>query len=239
MAINPTLFRTPEEIRRQEIEYPSSDGERMAENDLQYIALTDTVDALRTRLGNRSDVYVAGDMLIYYREGDVSSRVAPDVYVVFGANGNHPRMSWLVWEEGLPPTFVLEVGSPSTWRRDAGEKRDIYARIGVAEYWRFDAMGDLFSPGLIGEELVDGTYHPLDVYTDESGALRGHSPTLGLDLCVRDDNELRLFDPADGTWLLRSRDKSRVISEQREALREQTAEIERLRAQMETQRRER
>ena len=88
-------------------------------------------------------------------------------------------------------------------------------------------MGDLFSPGLIGEELVDGTYHPLDVYTDESGALRGHSPTLGLDLCVRDDNELRLFDPADGTWLLRSRDKSRVISEQREALREQAAEIER------------
>ena len=230
MAINPALFRTPEEIRRQEIEYPSSDGERMAENDLQYIALTDTVDALRTRFGDRNDVYVAGDMLIYYREGDVSSRVAPDVYVVFGANGNHPRMSWLVWEEGLLPTFVLEIGSPSTWRRDAGEKRDIYARIGVAEYWRFDAMGDLFSPGLIGEQLVDGTYRPLDVRTDETGALRGRSPTLGLDLCVRDGNELRLFDPADGTWLLRSRDKSRVINEQ-------AAEIERLRAQMESLRR--
>ena len=54
MAINPALFRTPEEMRRQEIEYPSSDGERMAEDDLQYIALTDTVDALRTRLGDRS-----------------------------------------------------------------------------------------------------------------------------------------------------------------------------------------
>ena len=232
MAINPALSRTPDEIRRQEIEYPSSDGERMAENDLQYIALTDTVDALRTRFIERSDVYVAGDMLIYYREGDVSSRVAPDVYVVFGANGNHPRMSWLVWEEGLPPTFVLEIGSPSTWRRDAGEKRDIYARIGVSEYWRFDAMGDLFSPGLIGEQLVDGTYRSLDVRSDESGALRGHSPALGLDLCVRDHNELRLFDPSDGTWLLRSRDKSRVIDEQ-------AAEIQRLRAQMDTLRRER
>ncbi len=111
--------------------------------------------------------------------------------------------------------------------------------MGVAEYWRFDAMGNLFSPGLIGEELVDGTYRPLDVSEDESGGLRGHSPTLGLDLCVRDDNELRLLDPADGTWLLRSRDKSRVISEQDEALREQAAEIERLRAQMESLRRER
>ena len=204
----------------------------MAENDLQYLALTDTVDALRTRFGERRNVYVAGDMLIYYREGDVSSRVAPDAYVVLGANGNHPRMSWLVWEEGLPPTFVLEIGSPFTWRRDTGEKRDVYARIGVAEYWRFDAMGDLFSPGLIGERLVDGTYRSLDVRTDESGVLRGHSPTLGLDLCVRDNNELRLFDPADGTWLLRSRDKSRVIDEQ-------AAEIERLRAQIDTLRRER
>ena len=239
MTTNPAISRTPEEIRRQEIAYPSSDGERMAEGDLQYIALTDTVDALRTRFSERSGVYVAGDMLIYYRKGDVSSRVAPDVYVVFGANGNHPRMSWLVWEEGLPPTFVMEIGSPSTWRRDAGEKRDIYARIGVAEYWRFDAMGGLFSPGLIGERLVDGAYRSLDVHTDDSGDLRGHSPSLGLDLCVRENNELRLFDPADGTWLLRSRDKSAVISEQRDALREQAAEIERLRAQMDTLRRDR
>ena len=168
MTTNPALYRTPEERHRQELEYPSSNGERLAENDLQYIALTDTVDALRTRLADRPDVYVAGNMLVYYREGDASSRVAPDVFVAFGANGNHPRMSWLVWEEGLPPTFVLEVGSPSTWRRDAGVKRDIYARMGVAEYWRFDAMGNLFSPGLIGEELVDGTYHPLDVHADES-----------------------------------------------------------------------
>ncbi len=239
MTTNPALYRNPEEERLQELKYPSSNGERLAENDLQYIALTDTVDSLRTRLGDRPDVYVAGNMLVYYREGDASSRVAPDVFVAFGANGNHPRMSWLVWEEGLPPTFVLEVGSPSTWRRDAGVKRDIYAMMGVAEYWRFDAMGNLFSPGLIGEELVDGTYHALDVHADESGALRGHSPTLGLDLCVRGDNELRLFDPADGTWLLRSRDKSRVIDEQDEALREQAAEIERLRAQMESLRRER
>ena len=232
MATNPALYRTPEEKRRQELEYPSSNGERLAENDLQYIALTDTVDALRTRLADSPDVYVAGNMLVYYREGDASSRVAPDVFVAFGANGNHPRMSWLVWEEGLPPTFVLEVGSPSTWRRDAGVKRDIYAGMGVAEYWRFDAMGNLFSPGLIGEVLVDGTYHPLEVRADESGALRGHSPTLGVDLYVRDDNQLRLFDPADETWLLRSRDKSRVISEQ-------AVEIERLRAQMESLRRER
>ena len=92
---------------------------------------------------------------------------------------------------------------------------------------------------MIGEELVVGTYRSLGVHTDETGALRGHIPTLGLDLCIRGGNELRLFNPADGTWLLRSWDKSRVISEQRDALREQAAEIERLRAQMESLRRER
>ena len=57
-------------------EYPCSDGEPMAENDFEYIALTDTVAALRQAYENRTDVYVAGDMFVYYREGDPGSRLA-------------------------------------------------------------------------------------------------------------------------------------------------------------------
>ncbi len=184
------------------IVYPSEDGEPLAENDWQYIALTDTVAALRNRFGGREDVYVAGDMLVYYRMNDVSARAAPDVYVVFGAKGNHRRDSWLLWREGKAPDFVLEVASPGTWEWDATGKRDIYAAMGVTEYWRFDPRGEFFVPELVGERLTGEEYRPLPVQRDEADILRGHSAVLGLDLCVRPGLELRLYDPAAGQWLL-------------------------------------
>ena len=111
------------------IVYPSGDGEPMADNDWQWIAMADTALTLRNRYAGRTDVYVASDMLVYYRMNDVSARVAPDVYAVFGASGNHRRDSWIVWREGKAPDFVLEVASPRTWRRDAGDKRDTYAAM--------------------------------------------------------------------------------------------------------------
>ena len=73
------------------IEYPSGDGEPMADNDWQWIAMADTAFTLRNRYAGRTDVYVTSDMLVYYRMNDVSARVAPDVYLVFGASGNHRR----------------------------------------------------------------------------------------------------------------------------------------------------
>ena len=57
----------------------------------------------------------------------------------------------------------MEVASPSTWERDAAEKRDIYANMGVTEYWRFDPTGEHFTPELVGETLVEGQYRlPLE-----------------------------------------------------------------------------
>ena len=193
---------SPDEEEDLSIVYPSGDGEPMADNDWQWIAMADTAFTLRNRYAGRPDVYVASDMLMYYRMNDVSARVAPDVYVVFGATGNHRRHSWLVWREGKAPDFVLEVASPRTWQNDAGRKRDIYAAMGVTEYWRFDPRGEFFVPELIGEQLANGEYQPLPVHTDTDGILRGHSALLGLDLCVRPGLELRLYDPEAGEWLL-------------------------------------
>ena len=192
----------PDEEEDLSIEYPSGDGEPMADNDWQWIAMADTALALRNRYAGRTDVYVACDMLMYYRMNDVSASVAPDVYAVFGANGNHRRDSWLVWREGKAPDFVLEVASPRTWQQDAGRKRNIYAAMGVTEYWRFDPRGDFFVPELIGEQLSGGEYQPLPLQEDTDGTLWGHSSVLGLDICVRPGLELRLYDPAAGQWLL-------------------------------------
>ena len=207
------------------IEYPSSDGEPMAENKWQYVAMTDTVSVLENRFLDRPDVYVGGDMLMYYRMNDNATRVAPDVFVVFGANGKHLRDSWIVWREGKAPDFVMEVASPSTWQRDAGEKRDIYAGMGVTEYWRFDPTGEHFTPQLVGERLVGGEYQPIPLETDGDGVLRGRSEVLGLDICARPGLELRLYDPEIGEWL-------RTHRESEEALQAAEDEVQRLREQL-------
>ena len=172
----------------------------MSDNDWQFTALTNTVSALRVRYQDRPDVYVAGDMLVYYRMNDNRTRVAPDVYVVFGASGNHRRRSWIISREGKPPDLVLEVASPRTWARDAAKKREIYAEMGVTEYWRFDPTGDCFTPSLVGERLENGVYRGIPRYA-EDGILWAHSELLGLDLCVLPGLELRLYDPATGEWL--------------------------------------
>lgn len=36
------------------------------------------------------------------------------------------------------PDFVVEILSPSTWRRDLGAKKDVYAKSGVRDYWVID-----------------------------------------------------------------------------------------------------
>ena len=168
MTIQPRAAATPPSpsagaVDDLSIVYASSDGEPVAASDLQYVPLTETVSTLRIHFIDQSDVYVAGDMLVYYRMNDATASVAPDVFVVFGAAGNHPRDSWLVWREGKAPDFVMEMASESTWERDVGEKRDIYAAMGVREYWRFDPTGACFTPALVGELLEDGEYQPMEV----------------------------------------------------------------------------
>lgn len=184
------------------IEYPSSDGMPMAESKRQYTPMTDTVAALENRYQGRNDIFIAGNLLVYYRMNNNRVRVAPDVLVVFGAAGSHPRDSWLVWREGRAPGFVVEIASPSTWAWDAEGKRRIYANMGVEEYWRFDPTGVCFTPPLVGERLSAGRYQELPLHRDGAGMLWGRSEALGLDICVLPGLELRLYDPAAGRWLL-------------------------------------
>ena len=185
-----------------DIYYPESDGQPMAETDAQFYPLTETVLALRQRYADRDDVYVSGDLLVYYRMNDNTVRLAPDVFVVFGID-DHLRSSYIIWrEEGKTPDFVLEIASPGTYVRDMTEKRALYAALGVTEYWRFDPTGQLFTPALVGERLAeDGEYEPIEVGMGDDGMLRGYSDVLGLDVCQRPDGDLRMFDPETQTWL--------------------------------------
>ena len=119
------------------LEYPDSDGLPMAENDEHHVAIQSVRLPLEEHLRHKAGTYVTGDLLMYYVQGDPSKCVAPDVMVVQGV-ASGPRRSYLVWAEGKPPDFVVEVSSPDSGKVDRTVKRELYASIGVQEYLLFD-----------------------------------------------------------------------------------------------------
>ena len=108
-----------------DIEYPCSDGQPMAESDFQLIPLLYAVAALRLHFQHRSDVYVAGNLFIYYEEGNPLAAVAPDVFVVLGAPA-HNRFTYRLWQEPKGTDWVMEVTSRTTRREAQGRKRRLY-----------------------------------------------------------------------------------------------------------------
>ena len=181
------------------IEYPSGDGKPMAENDWQLRAILDAVGVLDHYFRDRPDVYVSGDLFIYYEEGNPRARVAPDVFVVFGAPKHH-RWVYKLWEDGPAPAFVMEVASRGTWREDDGRKAALYERLGVREYWQYDPTGDYLGVYLKGRRLVAGAYEPQPVVESLDGSVLLRSETLGLDFRVKGE-ERYFFDPAAGRRL--------------------------------------
>ena len=167
------------------VDYPCSDDHPMAESEFQLVPMLYALTVLRTHFRHREDVYVGGDMFLYYEEGNPRAVVAPDVFVVIGApkRAEHPRDTYKLWEEPKGPDFVLEVLSSSTWEADLGPKRALYASLGVSEYWLLDPTREhLLSPPLRGMRLVGRSYRDLPVLQVAAGAPTLRSEALGLDL---------------------------------------------------------
>ena len=184
-------------VAPETVDYPDSDGVPMAENDFQLRTMTYAIEALATHFRTRSDVYVSGDLFVYHEENNSTARVAPGVFVVFGVPG-HRRRTYLLWQEGKAPDFVMEVASPSTYRADLGDKRDTYAGIGVPEYWLYDPIGGFHDPRLQGFRLVEGRYEPIPVTERTGSVLTGYSKALTLELRLYEDDRFRFHDPASG-----------------------------------------
>ena len=194
-----------------DIEYPCSDGVAMSETDFQARALINARHFLGTHFQQRRDVYVSGNIFIYYEPRNLSAKVSPDILVALGVERRR-RRSYRTWEEGKAPDFVLEVLSPSTWKRDLDRKRKVYARLGVREYFLFDPTGDDIEPALQGYRLDRGRYEPLAAL----GPLVVRSRVLGLDLWVDGERDLRMRDAATGENL-RSPEESEAGRREAEA----------------------
>ena len=190
-----------------DIVYPETDGMPLPDGEYQAPLYIRIVGTLRTFFRDVAGARVNGDTFIYYVQGDPRRFFSPDCYVALGLGEEaieaiERNNTYLLWEMGKPPDFILEIGSPSTADVDVGSKRELYAEIGVGEYWRYDGTGgDFYGEALVGERLADGEYERLEMRTEEDGSVWCHSAALNLDLWWV-DGELRFWDPVGEQWLL-------------------------------------
>lgn len=208
--------------------YPSSDGKPMAETDWHRKLLMALIQIIEHHFRDHDDVYVSGDLLIYYKMGDNTKSVAPDVFVVQGV-AKKQRGTYLTWEEAHTPDFVIELASPSTFRHDLTGKKDLYESVlKVKEYYIYDPLHQI-QPHFIGFRLVDGVYQEI-AFVNE----RLPSSVLNLELGER-DGTLSVYDPTTEQWLAPPEERAEEAEEraeqaeeraEQEALARQNAEAE-------------
>lgn len=190
-----------------EIVYPETDGMPLPDGETQAPQYIRVVGTVRVHFRDVPGARVNGNTMLYYIRDNPRVFVSPDCYVVLDlppeAEESIDRNNvYLLWEVGKAPDFVLEIGSESTARVDLGRKRELYAELGVVEYWRYDPTGgEFYGDPLVGERLVDGEYSPIDLNRESDGRVWARSDVLNLDLWW-DDGDLRFWDPVSGLWLL-------------------------------------
>jgi Uma2 family endonuclease len=180
----------------RDIDYPESDGKPMAETPLHMLVMWNTIQTLIDWYADDPKVYVWGNMMLYYVEGDIKKTVAPDVFVVKGVDKHKERRVFKTWEEKTPK-LVIEVTSRKTRKEDLGSKKDKYQNdLKVPEYFLFDPKGSWIKTKLRGFRLKDGEYQDIEPMDG-----RLPSKVLGLHLEAVGD-ELRLWDPKTQKYLL-------------------------------------
>jgi Uma2 family endonuclease len=207
-----TLQLKPIKPATEPVEYPEADGRPMAETDLHRDLMFYVINLLR-RYFTGQQVYVSGNLLLYYEEGNPRKSVAPDCFVVWGV-APHRRNIYKLWEEGQGPKVVFEVTSKTTQREDQLHKMGLYARLGVEEYYLYDPTADYLDPALLGYQRAGGGFIPMQpqnqdlvlgglTFPPEPGEPPEYiSPLLGLRLALDEDNVLRFYEMETGLRLL-------------------------------------
>ena len=73
------------------IEYPETDGQPMTESDATRTYMIYCIAALRAFFQSRPQIYVSGNLFIYYEEGNPKQSILPDVFVIFGVSKRERR----------------------------------------------------------------------------------------------------------------------------------------------------
>jgi Uma2 family endonuclease len=139
-------------------ELPYEDGVPM-ESDRHLRQMHHLIMSLDHALKGRDDVYVSGNMFVYFSPRQLKNEHfrGPDVFVVLDTEKKE-RKSWVLWEEMCLPDVVIELTSPSTRDEDYGPKKRIYERV-----WK-SAVYVIYDPEthtIDAWELDGGRYAPI------------------------------------------------------------------------------
>ncbi len=198
------------------IEYPSADGEPVAETYIYLYAILTTLEVLKQYLADRQATVLANQFL-YYAQGFPRLRVAPDVMVIFDVQPGG-RDNYKVWEEGQVPQVVFEMTSKGTQKQDQEQKKLLYEQLGILEYWLFDPKGEWVKEKLQGYRLQNEIYHPI---TDTL------SQPLGLRLEVEGEL-LRFYRLDTGAKLLIPSELAELAEQERQRAEQEHQRAERL-----------
>ena len=201
-----------------EVVYPESDGQPMGEGDLHRWWSNRIIERLERHFVGQ-DVYVTGNMMVYYVEGEPDYCICPDVFVVKACTAR-PRIVYKVWEEGKVPHFAMETTSESSRRDDPRLKRQLYSELGIKEYFLYDPSGTWLTPALQAFSLVKGIHKPLPG-SPESGFV---SRQLGI-VFQLEEGELVMTAKATGKRLLSGQEYAADLAAR---LAEQEAQIKAL-----------
>ena len=165
----------------------------MGETTIHFNARSSATEVLRRYYsGKGQKVFIASDLHTLY---PAENAFYPDLLVVFDVEDHH-RSCWNVHREEKGLDFILEIISKSSRRHDQVEKLNLYARLGIPEYFIYDP--DKYS--LSGYKLqTEKDYaHYQFIEPNQTGNI--FSSILGLDLTI--DNYKLRFASTDGLEIL-------------------------------------
>jgi Uma2 family endonuclease len=204
---------------------PISDGEPVAESKMHLRVIITTLLVLENYLKTiaqerntspeHEGLVLANQFLLYSLDGKDGHK-APDVMVIPDVpnlvNGRE-RDNYSVRDGSPTPIVTFEMTSQGTKQEDFYEKKNLYARLGVQEYWLFDPKAEWIKEQLIGYRLQLGNYIPI---TDSC------STVLGLRLEVEGlDTGEKLLNPDEQTQALQEEKQARILAEQQSFLEKQ------------------
>jgi Uma2 family endonuclease len=204
-------------LRYDDVFYPESDGQPMGETELHRDEIVYLIEAFKERFQGEPNVYVGGNLFLYYRQGDPRDVICPDVMVVQGVPKLPLRRTYRLWEEGEAPCLIIEVRSDSTQGNDFHSKKALYEQLGIDEYFLYDPLA-FRTPQIQGFRLADdGRYRP--VVPEPDGSLVSHTTGVTFRL---EGQSIRMIETATGKPFLRTPEKAAELAEARVAAAEAT-----------------
>ncbi len=168
-------------LTKEELIYPCSDGQPMADSTIQYQWITKIKGGCDALFKDDPNVFVAGDLLWYPVEGKNTISQAPDVMVVFGVPKGE-RRSYLQWrEKNIQPQVVFEIRSFHDSQTKMDKKLAFYNRYGVEEYYLYDPE----DKDLRGWQRIEGlleVIEPMSGWVSPRLTVRFELPEAGLEL---------------------------------------------------------